>query len=86
MPTTRQRYQVTESDELARALDAGCRRWPDESRGRVLVRLALAGAAQLDSPIERRLALAQALAQLPPVVAQAYRGSDSDLEWADWPE
>ena len=39
MPTTRPRHQVTETDEVARALDLAARRWPGESRGRLLVRL-----------------------------------------------
>ncbi|MFT4260712.1 hypothetical protein [Microbacterium sp.] len=39
MPTARHRYQVTETDEVARALDAAERRWPGEPRSRLLVRL-----------------------------------------------
>jgi hypothetical protein len=47
MPTARPRHQITETDEVARALDLAARRWPGESRGRLLVRLALTGAADL---------------------------------------
>ncbi len=39
MPTARHRYQVTETDEVARALDAAARRWPGEPRSRLIVRL-----------------------------------------------
>lgn len=39
MPTARHRYQVTETDEVARALDAAERRWPGEPRSRLIVRL-----------------------------------------------
>ncbi|QEO08759.1 hypothetical protein [Protaetiibacter larvae] len=39
MPTIRRRYQVTETDEVARALDAAEQRWPGEPRSRLLVRL-----------------------------------------------
>lgn len=39
MPTARHRYQVTETDEISRALDAAERRWPGEPRSRLLVRL-----------------------------------------------
>ncbi len=39
MPTTRQRYQVTETPELARALDRAARRWPGEPRSKLLLRL-----------------------------------------------
>lgn len=45
MPTTRPRFFVTETDELASALDAATARWPELSRAQVLVRLALEGAA-----------------------------------------
>lgn len=43
MPTTRPRVLVTETDELKRALDEAARRWPDQSRSALLVRLALEG-------------------------------------------
>jgi hypothetical protein len=39
MPTARHRYQVTETEEVARALEAAERRWPGEPRSRLLVRL-----------------------------------------------
>lgn len=43
MPTTRPRHFVTETDDLAAALDAAARRWPELSRPQLLVRLALDG-------------------------------------------
>lgn len=43
MPTTRPRHFVTETDDLAKALDAAAVRWPDLSRAQLLVRLALEG-------------------------------------------
>lgn len=43
MPTTRPRHFVTETDDLARALDAAAARWPGLSRAQLLVRLALEG-------------------------------------------
>jgi hypothetical protein len=55
---------VTETDELAQALDAAAARWPGLSRPKLLVRLALAGhhAAQLahDERRNRRLAALRA--------------------------
>ena len=39
MPTARHRYQITETDEVAHALDAAERRWPGEPRSRLIVRL-----------------------------------------------
>ena len=43
MPTTRPRHFVTETNELALALDAAAHRWPELSRPQLLVRLALEG-------------------------------------------
>ncbi|MHB8293865.1 MAG: hypothetical protein ACYDH5_04430 [Acidimicrobiales bacterium] len=43
MPTTRSRHFVTETDDLAEALDAAAQRWPALSRPQLLVRLALEG-------------------------------------------
>ena len=43
MPTTRPRHQVTETPEVARALDRAARRWPGEPRSKLLVRLIEAG-------------------------------------------
>jgi hypothetical protein len=43
MPTTRPRHFVTETDDLAAALDEAARRWPGLSRSQLLVRLALEG-------------------------------------------
>lgn len=41
VPTTRPRHVVTETDDIARALDDAARRWPDEAhdRRRLLLRL-----------------------------------------------
>jgi hypothetical protein len=43
MPTTRPRHFVTETDDLAEALDEAARHWPGLSRAQLLVRLALEG-------------------------------------------
>ena len=43
MPTTRPRHQVTETEELAAALDEAAARWPQLSRGQLITRLALEG-------------------------------------------
>jgi hypothetical protein len=45
MPTTRPRHTLTETDELAAALDTAARRWPEDaqSRSRLLLRLVQAG-------------------------------------------
>jgi hypothetical protein len=43
VPTTRPRHQVTETDELAAALDEAATRWPQLSRGLLITQLALEG-------------------------------------------
>ncbi len=48
VPTTRPRYQVTETPSVARALDLAAGRWPDEPRSKLLVRLIEAGGAFLE--------------------------------------
>lgn len=58
MPTARRRYQVTETDEVARALDEAAKRWPDEPRSRLIVRTITAGGETLanNAAAESRLA------------------------------
>jgi hypothetical protein len=48
VPTTRPRYQVTETPEVARALDLAAKRWPGESRSKLLLRLVDAGGGALE--------------------------------------
>ncbi len=73
MPTTRPRHFVTETGDLAAALDAAARRWPDLSRPQLLVRLALEGdhAAQQARDDRRRRRLA-AVRQHSGVLTGAY--------------
>ncbi|HLI59363.1 MAG TPA: hypothetical protein VKV21_06820 [Solirubrobacteraceae bacterium] len=58
MPTTRPRHTLTETDELAAALDAAARRWPQDagSRTRLLLRLVEAGQRAIDADRERERA------------------------------
>lgn len=48
VPTVKPRYQITETAEVERALDIAARRWPDEPRSKLLVRLLQAGGAVLE--------------------------------------
>lgn len=45
MPTERRRHTITETEDIARALDDAARHWPDErgKRSRLLLRLVRAG-------------------------------------------
>ena len=64
MPTTRPRHQITETPDVARAIDLAAQRWPGEPRGRLLLRLVTTGAATLagthEAEIERRRAAVRA--------------------------
>ena len=48
MPTTRPRHQVTETPEVARALDLAAKRWPGEPRSKLLLRLVNVAGVALD--------------------------------------
>ena len=48
MPTTRPRHQVTETPEVARALDLAAKRWPGVPRSKLLLRLVDAGGSALE--------------------------------------
>ena len=54
MPTARPRHFVTETDDLAAALDAAATRWPGLSRAQLLVRLALEGHQAAQGAHEQR--------------------------------
>lgn len=56
MPTARPRHQITETPPVAQAIDLAARRWPGESRSKLLLRLVDAGSAV----VEKRIALATA--------------------------
>lgn len=48
VPTTRPRHQITETPDVAHALDIAARRWPSEPRSKLLLRLVQAGSAVLE--------------------------------------
>jgi len=48
MPTARPRYQVTETDAVARALDRAAQQWPGVPRAKLLLRLVNVGGDALD--------------------------------------
>lgn len=66
MPTARHRYQVTETDEVSRALEAAEKRWPGEPRARLIVRLITENGARVaevnQAERERRRAALDAVA------------------------
>lgn len=48
MPTTRPRHQITETPEVAHALDVAARQWPHEPRAKLLLHLLRTGSAALE--------------------------------------
>jgi hypothetical protein len=87
MPTSRHRYQVTETDEIASALDRAERRWPGEPRSRLLVRLILEHGARVDEveseeAARRRAALDRYAGTFPGLYEPGYL----DALRREWPE
>lgn len=87
MPTTRPRHFVTESDELASALDVAALRWPHLSRSQLIVRLALEGRSRVeeDAEADRRARLG-ALHEHAGAGTGAFGTGYLDDLRADWPE
>lgn len=89
MPTDRPRHTITESDEVARALDAAADRWPEDSaaRARLLTRLVKEGHRALEAQAgadaaRRRRAVEETAGALTGVYPAGYL---ADLR-RDWPE
>ncbi len=86
VPTTRPRYVVTETDELAAALDHAAQRWPQLTRPQLLVRLALEGRRTMQDTAEaQRRQRLEVLRKHSGVLTGSY-GADylRDLR-EDWP-
>ncbi len=85
MPTNRRRYQVTETDEVARAIDQAAQRWPDEPRSRLIVRAIVTGGealAQGSEVLERQAAIRRLRGSYKDAFDPDYL---RDIR-ADWPE
>jgi hypothetical protein len=89
MPTTRPRHIITETDEIARALDEAAKRWPEDSgnRARLLARLVREGYQVVIRQRERdaqdrRDAVARTSGALTGVYGPGYL----DELRQDWPE
>ncbi len=84
MPTTRPRHQITETDDIAAAVEAGLQEWPDLSRSEVIRELILKGAESLNlTAVERVLAVELALKELASLDIHYPEGYLEDLR-KDW--
>ena len=87
MPTTRPRHQVTETDELAAALDQAASRWPALSRGQLITRLALEGhRAAVVRQRQHRGARLEALRRHSGALTGVYPPGHLEALREDWPE
>lgn len=89
MPTDRPRHSVTETDEVARALDDAAKRWPEQSgaRGKLLLRLVEEGheaiTGQKTRDTRRRAA---AVRRTSGALSGAYPDGYLERLRGDWPE
>jgi hypothetical protein len=88
MPTARPRHTITETDEVARALDDAARRWPEDesARARLLLRLLEEGHRAIaeeraDATARRRAAIERTSGMLTGAYGQGYLERLRD----DWP-
>lgn len=89
MPTVRPRHSVTETDRVARALDAAARRWPEDraSRGRLLVHLIDLGWSSLQIELtDDDDAWQHTVDQTAGVLAGVYGAGYLDRMREEWPE
>jgi hypothetical protein len=84
MPTARRRYQVTETDDVAHAIDVAAQRWPDEPRSRLIVRAITAGGQALAADADRK-ARRITLRRLRGSYADVYGPGYLEALRTDWP-
>lgn len=87
MPTTRPRHVITETPEVAAGLDAGQRRWPGLSRGKVASLLVAEAGRGADGERAERTARRRDALHDPPSAVTAWHpdGYLEDLrqDWQD---
>lgn len=87
MPTTRPRLTITETDALARALDAAAARWPEvRSRRELLLRLVEQGREVIDRDRADEATLrCQAIRRTSGALTGAYEAGYLERLRDDWP-
>jgi hypothetical protein len=87
MPTTRPRLTITETDEVAAALDAAAARWPEvRSRRELLLRLVEEGREVIDRDQDEETARRrEAIRRTSGALTGAYELGDLKRLRDDWP-
>jgi hypothetical protein len=89
VPTARRRHVVTETDQVARALDDAAERWPEEgnNRPRLLLRLLEEGHRAVRGERQHRIdERRSAVGRTSGVLTGAYGAGYLDELRAEWPE
>lgn len=87
VPTTKHRHQVTETPEVAHALEVAARRWPGKSRSALLAALAAEGAKAIEhDEDERREARRKLVEANAGGFEDAYPPGYLDELRKDWPD
>jgi hypothetical protein len=89
MPTTKIRHTITETEEVARALDEAAKRWPEEraARSRLLLRLVVEGYRALREERDERAARRRAAVQRTSgSLTGVYSDDYLDRLRGEWPE
>jgi hypothetical protein len=88
MPTTRPRYLITETDQVAKALDDAAERWPEDrdSRAKLLVHLVEEGHhALVDEAGRRHAARLAAIRRTSGALTGTYEPDYLEKLREDWP-
>jgi hypothetical protein len=89
VPTSRRRHVITETDQVARALDDAAERWPEDrgNRPRLLLRLLEEGHRSVAGERQRRTEQRrEAVSSTSGVLTGAYGPDYLDELRAEWPE
>jgi hypothetical protein len=86
MATTRPRHTITETDDVAAALDVAAERWPGEPRAELLRRLVAEGQRALEETLAtRRAERLEAVRRTSGMVQGVYRRDELTRLREDWP-
>lgn len=88
MPTTRARHLITETEQVARAIEDAARRWPEDrdSRAKLLLRLVEQGHhVLLDEAAHQRLRRMEAVRRTSGALTGTYEADYLEQLRDDWP-